>query len=249
MVRINIRDNILGLFIMSKQCLQCPNIIPDKNKFCSKSCAASYNNKGRQRSFESRLKTANKLTGKRKFSIYDWDWTSIQQYYDEGFSTRDCYKKFEFSYNIEKEARNNGLFRTRPPQKFDLQAALVENSTSMRGQVKKYLIKDGVLKNECSNCGQPPIWDDKPLVLVLDHENGINDDNRIENLRLLCPNCNSQTETFCKGNKENNKRKSSVKTHQLINAIRNTETIKDALLSLGMEPSGNNYARITRLAA
>ena len=127
---------------MSKQCLQCPNIIPDKNKFCSKACAASYNNKGRQRSFESRLKTANKLTGKRKFSLYDWDWNEIQHYYDADNSTRDCYRKFEFNYNVEKEAQDKGLFHTRPPKKFDLEAALIENSTAIRSYVKKYLIQE-----------------------------------------------------------------------------------------------------------
>jgi 5-methylcytosine-specific restriction endonuclease McrA len=45
-------------------------------------------------------------------------------------------------------------------------------------------------------CGQQPMWNGKQLVLILDHINGINNDNRLENLRLLCPNCNSQTPTF-----------------------------------------------------
>ena len=41
-----------------------------------------------------------------------------------------------------------------------------------------------------------PLWNGIPLVLQLDHINGINNDNRIENLRFLCPNCHSQTTTF-----------------------------------------------------
>lgn len=45
-------------------------------------------------------------------------------------------------------------------------------------------------------CGLGNNWNGKPLVLILDHINGIYNDNRIENLRLLCPNCNSQTDTF-----------------------------------------------------
>jgi hypothetical protein len=48
-------------------------------------------------------------------------------------------------------------------------------------------------------CGQGPEWNGKTLVLQLDHENGDCTDNRLENLRFLCPNCHSQTETFCRG--------------------------------------------------
>lgn len=65
-----------------------------------------------------------------------------------------------------------------------------------RGNVKNRVIKEGWIINECALCGQQPEWQGKKLVMVLDHINGKNKDNRLENLRLLCPNCNSQTETF-----------------------------------------------------
>src|SRR5437763_16057938 len=58
----------------------------------------------------------------------------------------------------------------------------------------KRLLRMGV-RHECSQCGITH-WQGMPLVLHLDHINGINNDNRIENLRLLCPNCHSQTDTY-----------------------------------------------------
>lgn len=86
-----------------------------------------------------------------------------------------------------------------------LEKILVKNS-SYNGNVtlRKRLIKEGILKEICSECGQLPIWNGKPLTLQLDHINGDNHDNRLENLRLLCPNCHTQTETY---SGRNNKKK------------------------------------------
>ena len=58
----------------------------------------------------------------------------------------------------------------------------------------------GLLPNECASCGLGTSYNGKPLVLHLDHINGVATDHRIENLRFLCPNCHSQTETFGRKN-------------------------------------------------
>lgn len=73
---------------------------------------------------------------------------------------------------------------------------LVEESESERGHLKKRLLKEGLLRNECYECGALPIWNGKPLTIQLEHINGTNNDNRIENLSMLCPNCHSQTDTY-----------------------------------------------------
>ena len=67
-------------------------------------------------------------------------------------------------------------------------------------KLKKYAIENNLLFNKCYKCGLT-MWNDKPLKLQLHHINGDNRDNRIENLQLLCPNCHSQTDNFCKKNK------------------------------------------------
>ena len=71
-----------------------------------------------------------------------------------------------------------------------------EESNYSRWNLKRRLIKEGLLENKCEVCNQPPMWNGATLVLVLDHKNGKNNDHRLENLRLLCPNCHSQTPTF-----------------------------------------------------
>jgi hypothetical protein len=73
---------------------------------------------------------------------------------------------------------------------------MIENSTYNRSSLKRRLIQENILANKCSICGLDAEWNNKKLVIILDHINGVFNDNRLENLRLVCPNCNSQLETF-----------------------------------------------------
>jgi hypothetical protein len=78
-----------------------------------------------------------------------------------------------------------------------------------RTRVKRRLVAAGILMNECAECGMGPTWHGRPLVLILDHINGVPDDYRRDNLRLLCPNCNSQQPTFAGRNARRSRRSPS----------------------------------------
>lgn len=66
-----------------------------------------------------------------------------------------------------------------------------------RHVVKKVVLREKLLPYVCAECGAPPEWRGRPLVLRLDHINGCNSDHRLKNLRFVCPNCDSQSSTFC----------------------------------------------------
>jgi hypothetical protein len=91
--------------------------------------------------------------------------------------------------------------RSRPTRRswarYSLDEICIEHST-YRGtgtRLKARLVRAGLLQYRCATCGLAD-WLGAPIALHLDHANGIGDDNRLANLRLLCPNCHSQTETY-----------------------------------------------------
>lgn len=70
------------------------------------------------------------------------------------------------------------------------------NSTTARKHIKEIIIEQGLLPYSCATCSLNT-WLDKPISLHLDHINGQSNDHRLENLRFLCPNCHSQTDSYC----------------------------------------------------
>lgn len=82
-------------------------------------------------------------------------------------------------------------------KKIPLDDILTTGSTYNRGHLKERLYKEGIKKKECELCGQGEIWNGNKMSLIIDHINGVWNDNRIENLRIVCPNCNATLPTHC----------------------------------------------------
>lgn len=80
---------------------------------------------------------------------------------------------------------------------------LKENCKHQRTVLRRYIIKNNLIPYKCAICGCTE-WQGKTLSLELDHINGVNNDNRLENLRFLCPNCHSQTSTYGSRNQQIN---------------------------------------------
>lgn len=77
------------------------------------------------------------------------------------------------------------------------------DSKILRKSLKKIIFKHNLIEYSCQNCKNVGIWNNKKLNLQLEHLNGINNDNRLENLAYLCPNCHSQTTTYAGKNRKN----------------------------------------------
>lgn len=123
---------------------------------------------------------------------YDWD--EVQRKFDELNSVRGTIRFFGMSNKTWDSARKKGWIRpydTRIP--IDELCSL--GARRSRTHVKARLLQAGLLATKCYVC-EIENWLGKPLSLQLDHINGDGRDWRVENLRLLCPNCHSQTENW-----------------------------------------------------
>ena len=161
------------------------------------------------------------MTENRRSRLWKIDSKDFKDVVSKSESYSDIAKHFNYSTNssifqmikerIEHEGINTNelderrekkqrrvLKQIQKRNKIPLEEILVENSNyNDNTALKKRLVQEGLLIKKCSRCNIKAEWNGEPLSLQLDHINGVNNDNRLSNLRLLCPNCHSQTPTFC----------------------------------------------------
>lgn len=139
---------------------------------------------------------------------YNWEKSAVEDAVKKSFSYRETLRNLGInlsgnnSETLKRKIKEYQIdtshftFHAKPSRQKDIQEYLVENSTIHSFKLKERLIKYGLKINKCEICGSDS-WMGKPLYCQLHHINGINTDNRIENLQILCPNCHSQTENYC----------------------------------------------------
>jgi DNA-binding CsgD family transcriptional regulator len=128
-----------------------------------------------------------------------YDWASIQAYYDAGHSVTECQERFGFARASWNGAVKRGAVVPRP-HAMPVDRLFVAGTYRSRFNLKRRLLMSGLKPHRCERCGLED-WFDAPISLCLHHVNGDRDDNRLENLALLCPNCHSQTDNFAGRNR------------------------------------------------
>lgn len=90
-----------------------------------------------------------------------------------------------------------GVMQRLHKPKVPLSQVMVKGSTYSRSNLKPRLYEEGLKEPRCELCGQDENWRGRYMAMILDHKNGVRDDNRLKNLQIVCPNCAATLDTHC----------------------------------------------------
>lgn len=185
-----------------RYCKKCGKLLLKyQTKFCSSSCSASFNNIGSKKSDETKEKIRKTLQNKVKEQT-------------KHYKKNKTEKIQNFCLNCGNEIKNNKKYCSSKcscdKKHKDCYNHFLLNPTEFnRGNYTPKSFKVFFMEeqnNKCDICGLDNIWCDKKLVFVLDHIDGDSSNNNRNNLRMICPNCDSQTDTFKSKNKISTRR-------------------------------------------
>lgn len=155
----------------------------------------------------------------RRSKIFEIEKEELQKIIDNSYAITDVLEKLHYDkYNgnyktllkrididklsLSKMKENGRLWRINflksigKKNRVPVMEIFVTDSHHAGSVLKRVILREKLLEYVCQKCKNEGIWNDEKLSLQLDHINGTNTDNRLENLRFLCPNCHSQTHTF-----------------------------------------------------
>lgn len=147
-------------------------------------------------------------------------------------SRSDVGKKIHKKYIIDKEPR------------YGVSDLSIESKVS-RSVIKRIVIKEKLIPYECKFCLNDGNWMGKKFSLILDRINGVRDDNRLENLRFLCPNCNSTLDTHCVGYKHKKGQPRKFKIENFVKRRKverpSIEDLNKSIEEVGFLQTGKKY--------
>lgn len=151
----------------------------------------------------------------------------------------DCYKTNQY-WSRGKTRLSDDRIKS----KYKIEEIFIENSKVKRDQIKNIIIKEKLIEYVCSECGQNGNWNGKVLSLQIDHINGIRNDNRLSNLRFLCPNCHSQTSTFCNRIGSMSKKIEDFELSEIISLFEKSRSLTDLIIQLGIYDNTKNRNKL-----
>lgn len=216
---------------MIKICPKCNNTFDDLNKprkFCSRKCSNSRNFSEETRKLKSKkqLEYLGSLADEERAKLFEKIRTSSHTSLNR--------KKYYEERKIEYQRRIDEMKKTKPFNEWPISIK------------RKHILEEQDYK--CDECTVTEIWNGKPLKLELDHIDGNKENNDRENLRFLCPNCHSQTETFRGKNTLQGWKGYKVTDEEIIKVLKESKSFYAALKTLKLSTHGYNYNRLRRLA-
>ena len=127
----------------------------------------------------------------------------------QGGGAQDTLKRKIAEYEIDVShftgqgwnGHSNITTKSGSKEKYQLEEVFCKNSSVTQKVLRGYVERHNILEYKCVNCGCDGNWQGGKISLEIDHENGDNTDNTVENLRYLCPNCHALTDTYRGKNK------------------------------------------------
>jgi len=177
-----------------------------------------------------------------------------------GFSTKN--KRSEINKKVSKANKGKKYKRSEKCPTYDLdkwrkklQITVLKKQEAIKETLDfeewpSQLQRNAVFEEQNGNCNKCGLdeWMGEIIPLELEHKDGNNRNNKRENLEFLCCNCHALTTTW-RGRNKSNTGKQKVSDEELQEAIKNTSSIRQALILVGLSPKGNNYSRAKKLGA